>query len=96
MKKLLEFVSSQKMQRASIAYIALTMPVVTLIAMIHIVQQQAVMAEAAVHMARVDASMAVRLLEASGRAKLLIGSLLAATNASVVAYLGSTKRNQRV
>lgn len=97
MKKLREFASSQKMQRASTAYLAWTMPIVTLLALLHIVRQQGVIAEAAVRMAHTDASATARLIQgANGEAKLLLASLVAATTASVFAYLCSRKRNARI
>ncbi|HDR9034271.1 TPA: hypothetical protein QDB07_001740 [Burkholderia vietnamiensis] len=95
MKKLLALTGSQKVQRASIAYLAWTMPVVTLLALLYIVQQQAVIAEAAVRLVHADTPAAVGLLEASGRAKLLIASLVAATTVSAVAYTGSLMRKAR-
>ncbi|NIF40106.1 hypothetical protein F3J14_04160 [Burkholderia sp. Tr-862] len=95
MSKLLEFLSLQKIQRASIAYLAWTMPAVTLLALLYIVQQQAASAHAAIRMAHTDAPATVHLMEASARASWLIASLAAATIASAVAYVGSWKRNLR-
>lgn len=95
MRKLLEFVSLQKLQYASIAYLAWTMPAVTGFALLYIVQQQAAIADMAFRMAHTDAPATVRLLEASAHASWLVASLVTATIASAVAYIGSWKRNAR-